>query len=92
MADRIPYRPSNGTEGDIFYCHWCARCKVDQPSEGIEGMCDILTDVYAYGINDDGYPVQWRQDGPSGPRCTEFDAIDDMNQPIDPGAVVRPLL
>lgn len=28
MADKQPYRPSNGTEGHSFMAHFCARCQL----------------------------------------------------------------
>ena len=86
---REPYRPSNGTEGDIFYSAWCAKCTRDS---GPDDACDILVNIYALPIDDPAYPVEWREDGPSGPRCTAFEPIDPAVQPLDPGAVVRALI
>jgi hypothetical protein len=87
-----PYRPSNGTEGDIFMTQWCGRCLHDQAHrEGHGDACDIATDTMAYSISDPEYPKEWRQDGPSGPRCTNFQPENVETQPLDPGAVVTPL-
>lgn len=101
MSDRpeghVPYRPSNGTEGDIFQAMWCAHCAKrggpDIRGGDVEEMdyCDILAWTMALEIDDPGYPEQWRQDGPSGPRCTAFDSGDGI-EPIDPAAAIRPLL
>lgn len=53
------YRPSNGTEGDVFMSHWCFRCIK-------ESGCTILMGAMA-GKN----PKQWvRED--DGPKCTSF--------------------
>lgn len=58
MSD-LPYRPSNGTEGDIFMSKWCFRCIK-------ESGCTILTGAMA-GKS----PKQWRTDA-DGPRCNSF--------------------
>jgi hypothetical protein len=72
---------------------WCGRCKRDQAFRDDAGdSCPIAANTMAYSITDPEYPREWRQDGPSGPRCTAFEAIDAAVQPIDPAAVVRPLL
>jgi len=95
-SDRIPYRPSNGTEGDIFMSRWCAQCKADQARrEGDEDDdgCLIVVMTMAVDIAEPDYPKEWRSDGPSGPRCTAFAPVDgDEAVPIDPAAAVRPLI
>lgn len=53
------YRPTNGTEGDIFMGQFCFRCIK-------ESRCSILTGAMA-GKS----PRQWVQDD-DGPRCTSF--------------------
>lgn len=53
------YRPSNGTEGNIFMAAWCNRCFK-------ESGCTILTGAM-FGKS----PKQWVQDD-DGPRCTSF--------------------
>lgn len=52
------YRPSNGTEGDIFWSNWCAKCikKSD---------CSIWMGAMA-----GRHPRQWVQD--PDPQCTSF--------------------
>ena len=62
-----PYRPSNGTEGDIFmskFCFQCARDCEDNP-------CQILGRILFNGINDPDYPKEFIEDE-RGPRCTAF--------------------
>jgi hypothetical protein len=76
MADYIPYRPSNGIEGAAFEFAWCQRCKADADWDYGSG-CPILANVCAYQIDDPKYPKEWREDGPEGPRCTAFDAIEE---------------
>jgi hypothetical protein len=78
IADpRVAYRPSNGTEGEIFMLGWCARCAVDRRSREDGGWgCAIATMTMAVGIDDPEYPVEWRQDGPQGPRCTAWETIE----------------
>ena len=91
----ILFRPSNGSEGHGFESQWCELCKAEKAyrdSGGEQDGCPILIKVYALQIDDPGYPKEWRRDGPSGPRCTAFVAADDERQPLDPSAVVRPLL
>lgn len=88
-----PYRPSNGTEGEIFMTAWCGNCERDRDwQEGNGDSCEIACNAVAYHIDDLEYPKEWRCDGPSGPRCTAWVAAgDDIPPPFDPGAVVRDL-
>ena len=66
------YRPSNGTEGEIFQEEWCERCAKDSPSR----PCSILTRTMALAVDEPGYPKQWVRDAegdwPRNPRCTAF--------------------
>jgi len=69
-----PYRPSNGTEGDIFESQWCEHCTRDaafrSDPERNDG-CPILAAVYALNIDEPGYPKEWIEDS-KGPRCTAY--------------------
>jgi len=71
-----PYRPSNGTEGEMFFCAWCDRCKHDaafrrNPDSG--RGCALIANSMAYNIGDPEYPKQWVEDDDgSNPRCTKF--------------------
>lgn len=88
MAATVPYRPSNGTEGEIFMSRFCARCKRDakfQETQDAEDGCPILADSFFYGIDDPKYPKEWiiDPDAPpmwanqrGAPRCTAFEPID----------------
>jgi hypothetical protein len=42
VEDGKPYRPANGTEGDIFCARWCSHCVVYESGE-IGVFCEILT-------------------------------------------------
>lgn len=85
MADATkPYRPSNGTEGEIFQSAWCQKCSRDNydPDTG-EGGCYILIFSMAYGIDHPDYPKEWVQDE-AGPRCTAFSAPEPSRCPDTP--------
>lgn len=64
-----PYRPSNGTDGEIFesdHCDKCARLEAD----GVD--CPILGRAYAYSISHPDYPAEWVRDNEGFPTCTAF--------------------
>ncbi len=65
------YRPSNGTEGEIFMGQWCARCQHDDYHDGGDG-CPIIGNTMALAVDHPDYPKEWREEGPQGPRCTNF--------------------
>jgi hypothetical protein len=90
VAEMTPYRPSCAFEGMDFMDRWCAKCEQDRAfREGTGDSCLIAANTMVYDVNDPAYPREWRQDGPSGPRCTAFIPIEGGPEPIDPGAVVR---
>lgn len=79
---RRPYRPSNGTEGEIFMGKWCASCALDCYGKGYlenegEPNCEILADALA-----GGNPREWISDA-RGPRCTAF-RLDGDAPAFDP--------
>lgn len=81
-SDTRPYRPSNGTDGEWFMGRFCYRCCRDDE----DNPCEILGNTLA------GLPaVEWVQDD-RGPRCTAFADDPEQPPPLDPDAVVRPLL
>jgi hypothetical protein len=52
-----PYRPSNGTEGQIFMEAWCDLCKRDQEhqeSGGVAEGCPIIANTFVYEPNGAG--------------------------------------
>lgn len=66
-SESRPYRPSNGTEGEMFRAHFCEKCVKDTPSV----PCGILSLTLWLQIDEKGYPKQWIEDE-DGPRCTAF--------------------
>jgi hypothetical protein len=73
---REPYQPANGIEGADFMADWCDRCQHDAAfREGTGESCAIADNAMAYDEDDPEYPVEWREDGPEGPRCTAFTAV-----------------
>lgn len=61
-----PYRPSNGTEGMVFYRQFCDKCEKDRNEN-----CEIHTRALIFGVEDKLYPKQWIEDA-EGPKCTSF--------------------
>lgn len=73
LEGRIPYRPANGFEGADFMASFCDRCERDEAfRQGTGDSCSIVADTMCLDTDEEGYPVEWRQDGPEGPRCTAF--------------------
>ena len=66
------YRPSNGTEGEMFMGKWCGKCERERAfAEDGADPCQILGAVIGYSVDDPEYPGEWVHDE-SGPRCTAF--------------------
>lgn len=79
-----PYRPSNGTDGEIFESRFCDRCKREakyrRTGDGADG-CTIATMAAGFGIGDLEYPKEWvisigDATGMTA-RCTAFRHEDD---------------
>ena len=82
MSDTVPklpgepWRPSNGTDGDIFHEDWCQRCAKDKHmSEGIpfdqvaeSDLCSILATSF---LPDEPLP-EWRRLPDGRTICTAF--------------------
>jgi hypothetical protein len=64
-----PFRPSNGTGGDIFRAHWCDECEKDRYESK---PCRIFTRTLIFGIGDKEYPKEWTYDDDGAPQCTAF--------------------
>lgn len=82
-----PYRPSNGTEGEIFMGQWCANCKRDAARRADPEAGDgCLIPVYAMAlkIGDPSYPREWVRGSDGHGRCTAFKP-DDGDDGIDAG-------
>lgn len=72
-AGRVPYRPTSGTEGAGFMAVFCDRCQHDSAfRSGTGDSCPIAANTMVFDVDDPRYPVEWREDGPEGPRCTAF--------------------
>lgn len=74
MSD-APYRPSNGTEGEMFLSHYCSRCRRDRGSRSDDGDdgCSIIVRTMALPIDHPDYPKEWVMSENRTPRCTAFD-------------------
>lgn len=80
----LPYRPSNGTEGAMFFEQWCSRCAKDLPmSTGKDydscapgETCSLIANSMAYKVTDPEYPKEWRRRADAteypGAECTAF--------------------
>lgn len=69
-----PYRPSNGTCGDMFMEEFCYRCKKEDFNEETgEGGCNILLSTMCYEIGDPEYPKEWMYNAEGCPTCTAFE-------------------
>jgi len=68
----VPYRPSNGVEGEMFMERFCFRCAKDAAFQnGIGDSCPIAAATMIYDEDDPKYPPEWiEEDG--YPRCTAF--------------------
>lgn len=66
-----PYRPSNGTEGDIFMAEWCARC-AHANFDDEDRACMINLRAIAHQIDDPHYPAEWQFSNGGVPQCTAF--------------------
>lgn len=66
------YRPSNGTEGDLFIAAHCYHCAIDGDN------CEILHATAAYNPADLEYPVEWQYGKDGQPTCTAFRLLDEL--------------
>ncbi len=77
-----PYRPSNGTEGEMFQEQFCYSCRLGQDEDN---PCDILTRSFAFSIGDADYPKEWVHDRNGRPTCIAFhDVLSE-----EPASVLR---
>jgi hypothetical protein len=92
------YRPSNGTEGEIFMCEFCYQCiheKWSHTQNDDDKKCEIITLTMGLDVDDKDYPSEWTFDAEGNPTCTKFqkwdwgnngdpDDPDNPNKPPDP--------
>jgi len=62
------WRPSNGTEGEMFMEAFCYKCLNDD----IAKDCDILLNSMLYDTDDDRYPKEMQIDKDGQPTCIAF--------------------
>jgi hypothetical protein len=68
------WRPSNGTEGELFRAAFCDRCEHGRIRCTIEGA------TFAHQVNDPEYPNEWQFGADGQPTCTAFEAIAEGTQ------------
>ena len=71
MSERAgkPYRPSNGTEGEVFFDKYCGSCKKNSVPEG----CKIQLRTMAFDVDEPEYPREWIYDKDGYAVCTAFE-------------------
>lgn len=68
------YRPSNGTEGDVFQGRFCERCTKAE-------TCDIPARSMAFDVTDAEYPREWVRDKAGNGTCTAFERVPVTSLP-----------
>lgn len=74
------YRPSNGTEGQLFLDAFCRRCQRDgamragEPVEECDDnqRCDLIGLTMIHDIEARKYPSEWQYGKDGQPCCTAF--------------------
>lgn len=69
------YKPSNGTEGEIFFNKFCYRCKkyvYDEETESDDCELNLIIAAEINEVDDLDYPDEWQYDENGSPICTEF--------------------
>lgn len=69
-----PYRPSNGTEGDLFQMQFCDRCTKEHGKNN--NVCEIVLLTMCHDEQDAAYPAEWKFDEAGRPVCTAFEKIN----------------
>lgn len=69
----VPYRPSNGVEGDFFVENFCERCRRDENQD-----CPIYAATLSFQEDDPNYPKEWvipedADEWPGDAKCTAFE-------------------
>jgi len=83
------WRPSNGTEGEIFMQGWCAQCARDKSMREVDPVekcdddevCEIIAATFRHDVDDPEYPVEWQYGKDGQPCCTAF---IEAGQPVPP--------
>lgn len=70
----MKFRPSNGSEGDMFMERNCFQCAQDEGGNGVRGVrCSLIAASMAYDKDDPRYPAEWVAEDVLDPRtwvCT----------------------
>ncbi len=66
------YRPSNGTEGQMFLDAFCRRCQRDDAER-----CEILNLTMIHSIDDPEFPNAWQYGRDGQPCCTQFAPVGE---------------
>ena len=75
MGTDKKYRPSNGTEGEMFcemFCYQCRNWVLNRPTDTYGCQKWIYDNTLFYDIDDPEYPKQWKYDTDGQPICTAF--------------------
>ena len=65
------YRPSNGTEGDMFMESFCDRCQHDDLENDMP--CQIIAKTFYLDVDDEDYPEEWQYAAGGQPTCTKYE-------------------
>jgi hypothetical protein len=70
------YKPSNGTEGELFINRHCANCVHENSFRKEDGkkFCGILSATLTHEVNDKKYPTEWQYIDDK-PTCTKFERL-----------------
>jgi hypothetical protein len=74
-----PYRPANGTEGQLFMERYCYQCRKDDGGRPDGDSCEILCNALAFDPDDPEYPAEWQYTDRGQPTCTAFEAREETN-------------
>ena len=82
-----PFRPANGTEGEIFEEAFCMRCQKDAEwYEEERNPCGIHSDALIFGVGATEFPKEWIFDQDGWPTCTAFQEKNNPDlQALFPG-------
>ncbi|MTI10508.1 hypothetical protein [Curvivirga aplysinae] len=68
------WRPSNGTEGDIFISNVCRDCIHNQDKSN---PCEIIMDTMCFSIDHPDYPKAWVIGECGFPQCNNREVEDN---------------
>lgn len=66
------WRPSNGTEGELFFNCWCDDCE----RSGCR-TCEIIGRTMFHEKDDPEYPIEWQYSPNGHPCCTAYVPIGE---------------